>query len=307
MSFKKILVGVDFSEHSEAAITQALDIAGHTGAEVVLIHAGVVPEPAVDMSRTIGRDAGDWQKILRDRLEENRKTLSDLRERHDGRGVVISQMVIDDLPDAGISKAAEELDADLVVVGSRGNTGFTRILLGSVAERVVRHTQSHVMVARPDSKARGGFKRILVPTDFSETAQQAFDVAAELLAPEGVIEALHCWQLPPMAGGHYIPAPSAQVVSEMRQDLGTRTEAAGERALAPLRERGISVEFRQMEAAPATAIVDAATTGKCDAIVMGSHGRRGLQRFLLGSLAETTVRYAPTSVVVVHAPPKAAS
>jgi nucleotide-binding universal stress UspA family protein len=307
MSLKKILVGVDFSEHSEAALNQALDIAGHVGAEVVLVHAGVVPEPAVDLSRTIGRDAGDWQQILRDRLEENRKALAALRERHEGRGVKLSQVVIDDLPDAGIAKAAEELGADLVIVGSRGNTGFTRLLLGSVAERVVRHTKTHVMVARPKSQARGGYKRILVPTDFSETAQRAFDVAAELLAEGGVIEVLHCWQLPPMAGGHYIPAPSAQVVSEMRQDLASRTEAAGERALAPLRARGITVEFRQTEAAPATAIVDTATSGSCDAIVMGSHGRRGLQRFLLGSLAETTVRYAPTSVVVVHGPAKSES
>ena len=300
MSLKTILVGVDFSEHSEAAVAQATDIASHVGAKVILVHAGVVPEPAVDLSRTIGQDAGDWQQILRDRLEENRKALSALRERHEGRGVTISQMVIDDLPDAGIAKAAEEVGADLVVVGSRGNTGFTRLLLGSVAERVVRHTKSHVMVARPKTQGRGGFKRVLVPTDFSETAQHAFDLAADLLAPDGVIEALHCWQLPPMAGGHYIPAPSAKVVAEMRQDLSRRTEAAGERTLAPLRERGLNIEFRQVEAAPATAIVDAAAAGNVDAIVMGSHGRRGLQRFLLGSLAETTVRYAPVSVVVVH-------
>lgn len=300
MNPNKILVGVDFSDHAETAVSQAVDIARHVDAEVVLAHAGVVPDASASFSPSVSASAEEWQQILRDRLEENRAALAALRERYEGRGATISHMVIDDLPDAGLVKAADEVDADLVVVGSRGNTGFSRLLLGSVAERVVRHCKRNVMVARPGAAPRGGFRRLLVPTDFSDTAQGAFGLAEKLLAPDGVIEALHCWQLPPMAAGNHVPAPSSRVIEEMREAFSSRAESAAERALAPYRERGVSIEFRSIEAAPATGIADQAARDGCEAIVMGSHGRRGIQRFLLGSLAETTVRYAPVSVIVAH-------
>ncbi len=297
---KTIVVGVDFSTHSEAAVTQAVDLARLHGAKLILAHAGVVPEPAVDVSAELSRAAGEWQQVLRDDLEEKRRALASLRERYEGQGVTVSHVVVDDLPDAALVKAAEEFGADLVVVGSRGHTGMSRLLLGSVAERVVRHADAHVMVARPGTSARGGFRRVLVPTDFSDIADRAFAVAAEMLAPGGVIEAVHCWQLPPVASGHTIPPLGTSALDHLRGDIERRVDGVAERALAPHRERGLQIEFKSIEGTPTTAIVEAADASEADAIVMGSHGRRGLGRFFLGSVAETTVRYAQKSVVVVH-------
>ncbi len=301
MTIKKILVGIDFSEHSEVALAQALDLASQFGAEVVLAHAGVVPDPAIELSPSLEVDASDWHQMLSGDVQRKREILTSLGERHERRGVTISHRFIDDFPDSGLVKTAEEQGADLVVVGSRGNTGLKRFVLGSVAERVVRHFGGHVMVARSTQPTQRGFGRLLVPTDFSERAGNALDLAADLIAPDGTIEVLHCWQLPPMATTYGIARAEGTAPGTLPYDIRTRIDTVAESVLAPYRERGLNIEFRRVEGPPTSAITEVASEGSYDAIVMGSHGRRGVRRFLLGSVAETTVRYAPTSVLVAHA------
>ena len=303
MQIKKIAVGTDFSQEASLAANQALDIARHVGASVTLVHSGNVPAPP-DKSTLVPAGVREYQEMLEEALKEDRERLEEQRSRLAGQGVELSHVVIDDFPDTGLCRAAEEMAADLIVVGTHGRTGLKRFLLGSVAERVVRLSPTSVMVARPVKSSAGGYRKILVPTDFSESADNALNFAMMLAADGAEVKLLHCWQLPPgFAGfsGGYVP----RQLRESTLDSVTKgiTEGAEQRATDLIKDHqrdGVNLSFEVMQAPPVHGIEQRAEDS--DLIVMGSHGRRGVRRFVLGSVAEVTVRHAPCSVLVTHGP-----
>ncbi len=300
MEITKIVVGIDFSPESEAAIAHAMSVARHAGAELVLVHVGVVLD--ADRSRADGEAAREWERIVGAQLSEDRTRLEATRERLYGQGVDVSHMVIDGLPDSGLCEAAESLGADLVVVGTHGRTGVKRFLLGSVAERVVRDCDATVMVARDHVKV-GGYKHILVPTDFSSYAERALELALVLAAPGATVDVFHCWNLPAMAAPYYAPAAVAEtVVGPLRGEIDKDSRERGEALIAAHGRPDIELTFHTVEANAPYGINDRVVGegADYDLVVMGSHGRRGVRRFLLGSVAERTVRHSPCSVVVVH-------
>src|SRR5262249_25411100 len=106
------------------------------------------------------------------------------------------------LPDEVIADVAADLGAELTVVGTHGRTGFKRFFLGSVAERLIKRTQATALVVRgaaPDTTAApadGGYRRVLVATDFSDAAFAALEAAIALAAPRTPIDVVHAWQYP---------------------------------------------------------------------------------------------------------------
>jgi nucleotide-binding universal stress UspA family protein len=139
-------------------------------------------------------------------------------------------------------------------------------------------------------------KTILYPTDFSERAGFAFDLACALARDHGArLVVLHVIELPaPLGGdaGMYVPVPAADWVV-LREKLQQLRPAPG-----------VAVEHRLAEGDPAAEIVYAAGEVKADLVVMGTHGRTGLRRLLMGSVAEQVVREAPCPVLTAKAPPR---
>ncbi len=137
------------------------------------------------------------------------------------------------------------------------------------------------------------FRTILHPTDFSPLSQTAFRTACELAKSEGA-RIIVCHVYPP-------PAEHGEVVAR-RQDASYYEELW--RMLERVRpeEAGIAVEHRLEEGRPADTVVRLATEEGCDLIVMGTHGRAGLRRLLLGSVAEHILRAAPCPVLTVNSP-----
>jgi nucleotide-binding universal stress UspA family protein len=276
MEIEKILVATDFSEQADVAVDQAARVARHTGARLTLLHAAH------------GND-GTTPQVLETQ-----------REQVAARGVHASVRVVAADPADSIIDAARDLGANLVVVGTHGRTGFSRLLLGSVAERVVRNARTSVMVARTRREGTD-FERILVPTDFSEQAESALQAALVLARPGATIELFHCWMPPasvPVTGGMF-PSPTpvhAKPRTSHAQDAERRGAALAER----FSSERIGVSFAQTEDSAVRGIHKRLDTGLYDCVVLGSHGRRGLRRWLLGSVAEPTVRYAPCSAVVVR-------
>lgn len=306
MDINKIVVGVDFSPQSDAALAQAVHLARHLGAQIVLVHAGTVPDELPPAATAAVRD---YRERLTRQLDANRQALAELRERYDGTGVDVSHMVIDAFPDTGLCRAARELDADLVVTGSHGRTGVERFLLGSVAERVVRLSERNVMVARTPKTGddgHGGFRRILVPTDFTPLDEAALALALRLVARDGAIELLHCWELVPLAVGAS-PEAVTPVSDRMRDAIANEVAAQGQRLVDTYRRDRVTLSFRADYNTPTAGILHRLDEDAFDLVVLGSHSRRGLRRFLLGSVAEMTVRHAPCSVLVVHAGPASAA
>jgi nucleotide-binding universal stress UspA family protein len=297
MDIKKILVGTDFSAEADTAVEQAMNLARHCGAEIVLVHATTMP--AVDLPEQYQaiRDKPDAR--LEEAYKHEHDRLGQIRERWDGQGVDISLLMINDLPAEALQEAAEQTGADLVVVGTRGLTGIKRVLLGSVAEKVTRTVETNVFVARAGATGSGGYRKILVPTDFSDIAHKALHVAFAVAAKGAHIELFHSWVLPATASGRGIPGAET-VGQKLRQQIAADAQARMNEVLADHAGAGVTMSFHTAELPATEGVQRRLDEGDFDLCVLGSHGRRGLRRLLLGSVAETTVRYAPCSVLVVH-------
>lgn len=199
---------------------------------------------------------------------------------------------------AAIVKRAEAFAADLVVVGSHGRTGITRILLGSVAERIIRHAHCAVLVARK-GPASGP---VVTSTDLSDAAKPGLRAAAIEAARTGSsLVAIHVFDLAwPGATPYAVDASGLSAVLSDTEAIRSATTQLNE----TLEEatRGLLVHWKGevLVGDPATLIVRRAEELQARLVAVATHGRTGLSRILLGSVAEKIVRHAHTSVLVVR-------
>jgi nucleotide-binding universal stress UspA family protein len=286
MSITKIAVGVDFSVESRCAVDHALLLGRQEGARLVLVHVANIPLP-----QSVSPD-DPYAALYRERLADARRALNELRERLSGQGVEVSQLVADGKADPVLADAAGELGAELIVVGTHGRTGVRRILLGSVAEKTVRLASTSVLVARGEAPV-DGYHRVVVGTDFSPTSWLALRSAFELTAAGGHVDVVHAWQ------AQYVELDLTGRSAEWLLDAAVlELEANRDRVMAMPRREGVTVELHLAGGAP-FAVLDERSEG-AQLVVVGSHGRRGIRRFVLGSVAEATVRHARCSVLVVR-------
>ncbi len=169
-----------------------------------------------------------------------------------------------------------EQAVDLMVLSSHGRTGGGRWLLGSVAEGVLRHSPCPVLLVRGEAD----WQRLLVPLDGSPDSLQAVTVAATLAEPSSQVELFRCAEL------EGIP-----LSLEERESILEAIRAELEAVTVP----GAHTTRRVVEGKAASAIL----AQGADLVVITSHGRTGLKRWLLGSVAEQVARYAQCSVLVV--------
>jgi nucleotide-binding universal stress UspA family protein len=191
--------------------------------------------------------------------------------------------------------AAADPEFDLIVMGTEGRTGMRRVLLGSVAEKVVRHAPCSVLAVR-GKNGSSRFHHILCPIDFSPSSRTAMERAARLADPDGMgITLLHVLDLPVRFSGD----PNVAGFLEDLDKTGARFLAEW---AAELRTRvSVPVNTRTRIGSPgaqALSVLEAEPT--FDLVVVGSHGRTGLRRALLGSVAERIVRHAPCPVFVAR-------
>ena len=148
-------------------------------------------------------------------------------------------------------------------------------------------------------------RQILVPVDFSEPSRDALDRAAELGKAFGAkLDVLHVWEAPVFLPAGTLAASSADhsLVDAVRR----HAEDSLDRFVEDAAKRGIEIRTpRALPGAPAQTIVETAETGGYDLVVIGTHGRTGLARALIGSVAERVVRHAPCPVLAVRNVPKA--
>jgi nucleotide-binding universal stress UspA family protein len=305
MNIQKIIVGVDFSHESEVATQHAMNIARHVGAEIVLAHVGAILDTPAPSSTPQHASIKEWESFIRHELAEDRQRLEAVRERLLGQGVEVSHVVRDGFADTALTETARELGAELLIVGTHGRSGLKRFFLGSISERVARLSDTNVMVARARDGGEGGYRRILVPTDFSAPAAKALDLALLLAAreaePRAKIDVIHCWQVPVTASTPYAPFKAAEeALATVRDAMAETVQESGKRLLEHYDPGAVDLTFQAFEASPAHGIQDRLEQGNYDLVIVGSHGRRGLRRLLLGSVAELTVRHAPCSVLVAH-------
>jgi nucleotide-binding universal stress UspA family protein len=290
MTFQKILCATDFSAGSKQAIRTAARIANERDAELVVAHAWHIPPlmypgDPIFPPVVIDQFAADAQRGLDEAMQLATSA---------GAKRVTSKLLTG-LPWAELSELLDKQQFDLCVMGTHGRTGLSRVLLGSVTEKVVRHAPCSVLVVRPDSEP-APFKHVLCPTDFTASAARALDVAAELATPGGAgITLLHVIEAPVAYAGELS-------ITDFARDLDRRATEAVDRETARISERATVPIAKQIRVgypgAQTLAALEAAPT--IDLVVMGSHGRTGIARALLGSVAEKVVRHAKCPVLVVR-------
>lgn len=301
MAFRKILCPVDFSAGSQQALRTAVRLANADDAELILAHSWYIPPV------TLGGDqvyAGDIVQLMSDDAQRGLdEAVRDAREL--GARRVVSKMVNGAPWREIVNLAQREPGLDLLVIGTHGRSGLSRVLMGSVTELVVRHAPCPVLTVRPANDPTP-YTHVLCPVDLSRPAHDAVKLAAELVTPgaratelvkpgTAGITVLHVLELPvPHAGSLPIP--------DFHHALDARAAALLDRWTAELAAK-VSVPVRQLTRVghPGAEILSLLEHDHSfDLVAMGGHGYTGIERLLLGSVAEKVVRHAACPVLVAH-------
>ncbi len=301
MDITKIVVGTDFSPGASVALKQALDVAAHVGAEIILVHATDLESRSQDAP--FDDPPAEWLAALDELARERGTRLDELRNEFADRGVKMTTRAGDNAPAKAIIEVAEEVAAELIVVGTTGRSGLMRFVLGSVAMRVVRRSKANVLVARPLPAGSTGFRNhVLVPTDFSTASHAAVEMANALVKPGGSIDLAHFWQLPAETVGSW--TATQRTLGKHVESLNIMFARAADKQGADLvdscRRDDVDITFSQHRKNPKVGIQHKLEAEPFDLVIMGSRGRRRLKRWLLGSVAEHTVRHSPCSVLIAR-------
>jgi nucleotide-binding universal stress UspA family protein len=193
-----------------------------------------------------------------------------------------------------ILEKANQLKPDLIVMGTHGRTGFGKLLMGSNAEKVLRHAPCNVLTVKAGARLpeNGHFQRLLVPVDFSEWSGRALDAARTLASQgEASLRLLHVIEpIPPM---YY----AGNIASRFQLDTDLRG-----RIDANLRQWSGDIPGAQIsvtEGSAAVEIARAAENAGVDLVVMSTRGLIGLTHVLVGSVTERVCRFATVPVLTV--------
>jgi nucleotide-binding universal stress UspA family protein len=302
-----VLAPVDGSTRALRAVPWAAKLAG-LGGTVVLLRV-VPPQPAyaetlfslVGAEDTIPEIQDTWARVANADMDEAAALLSE-------SDVSVEQMVAEGEPDEEIVTAAERRGVEMIAMASHGRGAVGRAIFGSVADRVARTATVPVLILRvPDEDADQGVvvSRIVVPLDGSQIAERALPVAAELAlqfpAPVHVVRAADPASTLPMASGVFGagPAVGADVTDQIWQEAEAEARSTVTTAVSRLEAEGVDASGGILTGSPFFAISEATQAG--DLLILTSHGRGGVRRWLLGSVAEKLVREADAPVLLVPA------
>jgi nucleotide-binding universal stress UspA family protein len=293
--FRTILLPADFSENSREAFRAACSLAREDKARLFVVSVAE-PDWVAEGPVFLGQSSVQFYKERRDehRLEMLKQNLRDAYA--PGRPINVEYHARDGDICEEILAMAREIGADLIVMGTHGRTGMNWLLSGSIATAVLRQAPCPVLAVKFNAAARslGDARVIIHPTDFSENSRPALKVARSLARDLGArLLILHV--TPPAilldgtVAGEIDPSAYRASLEELRSSLD------GPDLKYPIETRLI-LGLDQEE------ILRTAEEVGCDLIVMGSHGRTGLGRLLMGSVAESVMPRASCPVMIVKLP-----
>jgi len=282
----KILAATDLSKPADEAIRQAHQWAAAWHGELFVCH--VVEGPARTNPLFPQQNEGDamaalaWEQRIATEVSERVMAVT-------GRRADQFRILVDSgSPEAVIVSDAEENAAGLVVIGARGKTPIERLLLGSVAERVIRYAHCSVLIARPHAETG----HVLASTDLSDPSLPAIIAGAVEATRRGarltVVYGVEPWVVA------NAPAETGPVLPHAVR------EAAERKVREVLAKAQVDAETLIVSGDSATAILGAAANLRAELVVIGTRGRTGLARLALGSVAERVVEAADCSVMVVR-------
>jgi nucleotide-binding universal stress UspA family protein len=200
---------------------------------------------------------------------------------------------------------AKETKADFVFVGSQGVSALTHFLLGNVASAVVRHAPCSVEIVRARAGKPAGVHKILLATDGSAFAERAARSIAERPWPAGTeVGVLSVVELVMGSAQALLEPPfvDTEQLETVRGEAMKRAQNAVTAAVEILSKTfpKVSESISVLLNGPKNVIIEAADQSRADLIVVGSHGHRGIERFMLGSVSEGVALHAHCSVEVIR-------
>lgn len=282
---QRILVATDFSAHADRALAGAVALAKRFSAELELT-TSVFVLPFAGAPAGYGMPP-DYLRGVREAAD---RRLGEIAARLVSEGLRVHHTVLHEDPSSGICALAQEKRVDLLALGTRGRSGLAHVLLGSVAERVARLAPCPVLTVHAEVPPPRPLRKLVVATDFSDSANAALAFARGLVEPGGSLVLAHGIPLV-MGPDPDVPLPDPH------------SEAWAKREFEKLRPTlsGVSAELDLAYGPGDTSVLEAAARHDADAIVIGTQGRTGLAHVLLGSVAERVIRRASLPVFSVKA------
>lgn len=279
--FRRILVPLDGSPLAEKVLptVEALLLREHASAVLVRV---------LDLPEFTNQYA-----VLRDSMMAIAKPyLEDLAKRWEAKGIRVETRIAEGhAADAIISTAVQE-KCELIAMSTHGRSGVKRFLLGSTAEMVTRHSPIPILAIRFGAKEQAAekvFHHILVPLDGSPANELAVPATTSMASLYGTkVTLLHVMEPPP---------PEAQMLGE---SFRKAADEMLKHAAARLQESGIPVESQIRVGSPAEEILEFAKSSGADLICITTHGRSGIRRWLMGSVAERVLRHAEVPVLLLR-------
>lgn len=288
----RIFVAVDGTSSSDAVIQEVARRPWPTGSQFAIVQA---VDPYFFTKAPVP---------MEEAKDAAAKTLEQFAQPLVDAGWKVESQVILANPRHGLTRAAKEWRADLLMMGSHGRGTVSRLLLGSTAQAVLRHAECSVEIIRRREEARGEEgMRVLVPSDGSQHGEAAARAVATRPWPKNSeFKVLSSPEYPVLVGEYPYYAPE-QVTELSKQSLENAKEAV-QTGMEALKHAGLNVSGEVIEPmdTPAHSILAAAEDWKADLIVIGSHGRRGFDRLVLGSVSESVALHAKCSVELVRLP-----
>jgi len=246
----------------------------------------------------------EFERLDETLVDDSESRLRTIQELEIRSGVSSEVHVLSGTPHTEIAQFAKDSETDLLIIATHGHSLLERFLLGSTTEKIVRAAPCPVLVIRDrkgtnSANARGpaGLGVILVATDFSERSVDALDKAVEL-AREADAEVILL---------HVLRDADLPIREVLSRNLWKGVRRRSQLWLEKLQAGHIGDDVRSRvlltEGVPSAKIADVAAGHGADLIMLGAHGRSGLEQVMLGSTAERVVRVAPCSVYVERSAP----
>jgi nucleotide-binding universal stress UspA family protein/predicted transcriptional regulator len=291
-----LLVPLDGSAVSDAVIPYAERLAHLTGAHVHVL--SVIEAPAQRFPGLPAAVRTSLEQLERTRLEQHQRDTAAALRAH---GLSVVETLTHGDPATVILAAAVREQADLIILGTRGRGGMERWLVGSVADTVMRRSTTPTLLIRPPettsppTQPAAPLQRLVVPLDGSSLAEAALPLAGELAARAGA--AVTLVQVVPWLTGGTTPVAGFPELAQAEQAAAREAEAY----LAEVSGRlpsGLRADTLVLRGPPASSLIHFLLQHQADLVVMTTHGRGGLRRLVLGSVADRLVRAGVPTLLI---------
>ncbi|MBA3070580.1 MAG: universal stress protein [Nitrospirae bacterium] len=268
---EKLLLPTDGSMASEGAAREAINLAKTCGSKLYIISVVEIPAFGGEFVETL-------PKMIEKLETDARGLLESLKERAGKEGVSCEALIYQGVePYKYIVDEAAKNNVEMIIMGGRGKTGLERVMMGSVTAKVIGHAPCKVMVVPKDAKLT--LEKILIATDGS--------IYSELASREAI-------SIAKRSGGSLV------VLSVAKRDENLLVAKESVDMVRKVAEKeGIKVEALTLKGMPHEVIVNTAAQKKAGLIVIGSYGRTGIERLLMGSVTERVIGHSGCAVLVV--------